>query len=140
MSLRDLDEAAWRSDQRREARQSARGERSPLDTEPQPRLRSVPTSPPFVLADPGRALNGAHIPQVRLDLIEFLREHPGEWVRYDAAGTDDVTPRQIAKLADTATGGFGLGFTATVRDKASRVYVRYTPGSGPTINPERRTQ
>lgn len=133
MSVADLDRAAWAADERAAARAATLGHPHPDDqplTSPEQQrfLRLANGRPAFELATLPDAGNRPRIPQVRHDLIAFCRQHPGEWVRYNAAGHDDSGAQALRKSIDSGTGGFTTGFECRVREGGSALYVRYHGG------------
>lgn len=64
------------------------------------------------------------VPEVRLAMLDYCRQHPGQWVRYNPdADLDKAKPHTLSMYARKQHGGFGPGFQATVREKVA--YIRY---------------
>ncbi|AMS03126.1 hypothetical protein KNT89_gp47 [Gordonia phage Petra] len=136
MSLADIDRQQWGTDERRAQRAERRGGPHPDDVMPDVdrnrHLRIANGRPAFELADLPRSKQHG-IPAVREDLISFCRQHPGRWVRYNAAGAEDSTPTALRHQVRRATGGFTRGFEAALRQAGSEtpsIYVRYVPPIG----------
>ncbi|QGJ87297.1 hypothetical protein SEA_WOCKET_51 [Gordonia phage Wocket] len=136
MSLADIDRQHWDSDERRAERASRRGGPHPDDAMPDVErsrhLRIANGQPAFELAElPPSKQHG--IPAVRQELITFCRQHPGRWVRYNAAGAEDSTATALRHQIRRASGGFTRGFEAALRQAGGdtpHIYVRYVPADG----------
>ncbi|UVF60326.1 hypothetical protein SEA_MURP_52 [Gordonia phage Murp] len=136
MSLADIDRQHWETDERRAERASRRGGPHPDDAMPDVdrnrHLRIANGKPAFEVAElPPTRQHG--IPAIRHELITFCRQHPGQWIRYNAAGAEDSTVTSLRHRIRRASGGFTRGFEAAVRqsgDKQLQLYVRYVPTAG----------
>lgn len=133
-----MDQQNWDAEERR-AQRAARRRTTPKpatpadvmpDVERDRHLRVASGRPVFELADlPPSGDRG--IPEVRKAFIAFCRQHPGRWVRYNAAGIEDSTATALRHQVRRRTGGFTDGFEGALRqlgsDKPS-LYVRYVSG------------
>ncbi|ANA85513.1 hypothetical protein PBI_BLUEBERRY_51 [Gordonia phage Blueberry] len=134
MSLADIDRQQWGTDERRAQRAERRGGPHPDDVMPDVdrsrHLRIANGQPAFEIATPPPAPNNRGIPQVRRDLIAFCRAHVNTWVRYHAAGSEDLKANTLARYIDMGMGGFGPGFSCATRGGGTELYVLYTPVGG----------
>ncbi|QFG08111.1 hypothetical protein SEA_PCORAL7_51 [Gordonia phage PCoral7] len=141
MSIAEIDQQRWAAEERRARRAELRGEPEPDEFEhepiPEPRtpaqrtaLRIASGRPAFEVATPPPSPNNRGIPQVRQELIAFCKAHPGQWVRYNAAGSEDLQVRTLVSYIDTGRGGFGLGFDTATRGSGTELYVVYTGNRG----------
>ncbi|QDP44173.1 hypothetical protein SEA_JUJU_57 [Gordonia phage JuJu] len=136
MSLADIDRQHWGADERRAQRAERRGGPHPDDAMPDAdrnrHLRIANGRRAFELAElPPSKQHG--IPAVREELVSFCLQHPGQWVRYNAAGGEDSTPTALRHQIRRATGGFPRGFEAALRQAGAdtpSLYVRYVPPTG----------
>lgn len=63
-------------------------------------------------------------PARRLQLVEFAKSHPGQWIKYPPTKEDPYKkPSDFATRAKKGDHGFGPGFSACVRDRI--VWVCY---------------